>query len=271
MNSYENRLKTFENWTGKEDAEKLALVGFYYSGFGDRIICYYCKLDLYNFFVGDEDSIKDHKRYSPNCPFFLAKTINYVNTNFLSPRVITSNYTMLAPHKGDYTLLEHRIDSFQNYPQCLKSLVVQLCEAGFYYTNVGDAVCCYVCKIIAKNWTEKSNAWQVHKKLNEKCPLVELKNIRNKYDGDDEVANKKSPSAPPFETYHFRMPKCLKCRKNTVDCVLVPCFHLCICKECAFTCTQCVACDMFCGSFFVIHVPFDKLALVENSEYINRG
>ncbi|QOD40068.1 iap-5 [Matsumuraeses phaseoli granulovirus] len=273
MNLYENRLKSFEYWPGKENKEKLALVGFYHTGYADVIICYYCKLDLYNFTLGDEDSLRDHKRYSPDCPFFVSNTTNYVNTRFLSPRTVTSNYPLLTPIKGDYTLLEHRINSYQNFPQCLKVLVSELCNAGFYYLNVGDVVCCYVCNIIARNWNINSNVWKIHKYLNDKCPLLYLNKLSHNnnqlsqqcmYDNESI-----KPSAPVYEDGHYNMPKCLKCKTKYIDAVLLPCFHYCMCQECALTCTKCDACNVFTGGFFAVKVPVNKLNTIEHERLVS--
>lgn len=267
MESYENRLQTFEFWSGREDRQKLALVGFYYTGHNDTIVCYYCKLDLYNFTAGDEDSLRDHKRYSPDCPFFVANTTKYVNTRFVSPRTFRSNYLSLAPHFGDYRLFEHRVNSFVNYPLCLRSLVSDMCEAGFYYTNVGDAVCCYVCDVVAKDWTPHSDAWTVHVEMNERCPLVYLRKKLAHSNNDPTVP---TPTAPPYVVDVRReLPKCMICKTKVVDAVLVPCFHLCACQDCAVASVRCVSCDLFCGGFFAVKIPQDTLK--SQHETVERG
>nr|AUF82008.1 iap-5 [Cryptophlebia leucotreta granulovirus] len=273
MDVYENRLDSFKYWPGHENKEKLALVGFYFSGVGDRIVCYFCKLDLYNFCVGEEDSIRDHKRYSPNCPF-LTNNINpnYINTRFMSPRSVTSNYPLLTAHKGDYSLLEHRINSYLNFPSCLKSLVSDLALNGFYYTNFGDAVCCYACLIVAKDWTTNSNVKSIHSKLNSRCPLLHLIsfNHNNNERNIDIKYQYTTPSAPIPDDNHYAIPKCLKCKQKFIDAVLLPCYHFCLCQECAITSSECVACNVYTGGFFLVKIPFNKLNLVEHEQIPDR-
>lgn len=265
MDSYEARLKSFKYWTGTEDPCQLALVGFYYTGFSDLIKCYYCKYDAYNFFTGTENTLQDHKRYSPDCPFYELNTTNYQNTRFTSPRVVNNNYELLTPFTCDnYTLMENRMKSFLHFPSILKPIVNNLCEAGFYYTNIGDAVCCYVCKIIATNWCPTSNAWYVHKILNQKCPLIGFKDLNITYTENLDNNVKLAATAPAYEINHFNIPKCLQCKTNTVDSVMLPCYHLSTCKECALTCTQCNVCNVFTGGFFIIKIPIDALNLVEH-------
>ncbi|ABC61229.1 IAP-5 [Choristoneura occidentalis granulovirus] len=269
MESYVNRLDSFKDWTGNEDKEKLALVGFYYTGYKDIIICYYCKYDDYNYNTGDEDTLTNHKRYSPDCPFYLTNTDKYVNTKFLSPRIISNNYPNLAPCKGDYTLSEHRINSFINFPKIIKPLIKQLCDAGFYYTNTGDAVCCYACNVIAKDFDLNSDVWKIHKNLNYKCPLMILQKIahNNNYNVSP---NQVLPTAPFYENSHYSIPKCLGCRHKFIDAVMLPCYHFCMCQECAITCTQCKACNVFTGGFFAVKIPIDKLNLIEHERFENR-
>nr|QDW81176.1 iap-5 [Cydia pomonella granulovirus] len=274
MDIYENRLNSFKYWPGHEDKEKLALMGFYFSGMGDQIVCHYCKLDLYNFATGAEDSVRDHKRYSPHCPFLLNNTTHYINTRFISPRIISSNYPLLTPHKGDYSLLEHRINSFQNFPASLKSLVSDLSANGFYYTNIGDTVCCYACLIIAKDWTMNSDVRQIHVRLNARCPLLQLAALNHNNNSNDNCVvntpDKPVPSAPSPDDHHYALPKCLKCKQHYIDAVMLPCHHYCVCQKCALTVTQCVACNVFTGGFFAVKIPYNKLNLVEHERIPNR-
>nr|AGS18854.1 IAP-5 [Pieris rapae granulovirus] len=267
MDLYENRLNSFKYWTGDEDKEQLSLVGFYYTGFKDLITCYYCKFDSYNFTTGKENTLLDHKRYSPECPFYLNNNTNYINTRFLSERTVTNNYPMLAPHRGDYTLLEHRINSFINYPKCLKSLVNKLCDAGFYYTNVGDFVCCYACNVIVKNFTDKSDVWSMHKASNKHCPLLYLRKLchnNNSNSNIDDDHQNVAPSAPMYDDGHYNLPKCLECKSKCIDAVLLPCFHFCLCQECALTCINCKACNVFTGGFFAVKIPKEKFNVTEH-------
>ncbi|APO13985.1 IAP-5 [Plodia interpunctella granulovirus] len=267
MDDYDKRLESFKYWPGSENVEKLALIGFYFTGYSDKIVCHYCKLDLYNF-MGGEDSVKDHKRYSPKCPFLdrTNASSNYIGTSFLSPRTVSSNYPPLVPHTGDYSLSEHRLNSFFNFPRCLKRLASDMCSAGFYYTNVGDSVCCYACSIIVKDWKIDDDVWKVHRDLNPRCPLVCARRISPSSVRSEAriVSENSAPSAPVLNYLdHYTLPKCIKCKSQPIDSVLVPCFHFAACSECAVVCTACPACHAFTGGFFVVKIPAETLNLVE--------
>ncbi|UYE99081.1 MAG: hypothetical protein [Betabaculovirus sp.] len=48
---------------------------------------------------------------------------------------------------------------------------------------------------------------------------------------------------------------------------MLPCYHFCVCQECALTCVQCKACNVFVGGFFMIKIPIDKLNVVEHGRW----
>ncbi|AER41537.1 inhibitor of apoptosis 5 [Epinotia aporema granulovirus] len=242
MDKYETRLDSFAYWTGNENKEKLALLGFYYSGEGDRVICAFCKLDLYNFF-GDFDTIQDHKRFSPHCPANNnTDRPHYVPSNFISPRVINSNYPSLNIPVGNFALMEHRLDSYKNFPKSLKPLVYELSNSGFYYTNVGDCVCCYVCGIILRDWCLTDDVSKRHVRHNSKCDLIDI------HPNNDDIV---TPSAPPLKRVCIQ--KCVVCEKNDICAVFTPCFHLCVCEKCALGTSVCYACNVTTAGFFLVN------------------
>lgn len=294
MHCYENRLKSFQNWTGGENVEDLATIGFYNTNYKDIIVCYYCNYTDYNYCTGNEDTIFNHKRYSPNCPFYTSNAINnttnYLNTKFNVPRTYNTNFT-LDNHQHfhfnnhskycDYSLAEHRINSYANFPQIFKHLIPHLSECGFYYTNCGDVIVCYACNVHVKNLQVNTNVWQIHKKLNKNCPLLYVRMLKYTNNSSnssvDDVENNDiksgtndviTPTAPEYHNQHYTLPKCLNCGDKTIDAVMLPCYHLCVCQECALTCVQCKACNVFVGGFFMVKIPTDKLNVVEYGQWV---
>jgi len=289
MNLYENRLKSFEFWYGKESKERLASLGFYYSGRGDRVVCAFCKFDLYNF-SERTDALHDHKRFSPHCPFVFeqCRVSNYMNTTFLPPRIIKSNYhphlQLDTMHYNDYSLLEHRSNTYFNFPKCLRSLQHELCRAGFYYTNVGDCVCCYACGVVVNDWRETQDPLARHASTNPACPLV------RGFAGDTAAArindtqnavlerevSTTTASAPPFHTVHYtpshyQIPKCLTCRASEIACVLLPCYHFCLCAQCAPVALECPACHVSCTGVFVVKIPKRQLDVIDSEDGARGG
>ena len=48
--------------------DELAAAGFYYTGMGDKVSCFYCGISLMNWKRGDK-AMTEHYKYSPNCSY----------------------------------------------------------------------------------------------------------------------------------------------------------------------------------------------------------
>lgn len=69
LNREENRLKTFNaSWPHSFISPRvLAKTGFYYLGPHDQVKCYFCKVEVSSWEMGDNE-VTEHSRWSPNCP-----------------------------------------------------------------------------------------------------------------------------------------------------------------------------------------------------------
>ncbi|XP_044588675.1 death-associated inhibitor of apoptosis 1-like [Cotesia glomerata] len=67
-----DRLESFKHWpvSMAQTKEQLVEAGFYYEGFGDRTICYYCGGGLSDW-EPEEDPWKQHAKWFKNCHFVL--------------------------------------------------------------------------------------------------------------------------------------------------------------------------------------------------------
>lgn len=65
----QQRLNTFDHrWPHTFlDRGILAKTGFYYIGLQDQVKCYFCKV-VVGFWEKNDNELKEHKRWSPNCP-----------------------------------------------------------------------------------------------------------------------------------------------------------------------------------------------------------
>ena len=79
MTVCEERLKTFGEWPKfmKPTAPELAKAGFYYTGMGDRVMCFSCKVILKNWEPRDT-AWGEHARWRPSC--------NYVKMAYCKPK-----------------------------------------------------------------------------------------------------------------------------------------------------------------------------------------
>ncbi|KRT86506.1 hypothetical protein AMK59_2078 [Oryctes borbonicus] len=83
--SLEARFLTFEDWpiSMKQTGKAMAQAGFYYTGNGDKVICYSCNLGVHKWEETDEPWF-EHAKWSPHCPFVLQEKGNEFVQDVLS-------------------------------------------------------------------------------------------------------------------------------------------------------------------------------------------
>ena len=74
--NYRKRLNTFSTWPiqMKQLPHEMVDSGFYYTGEGDRVTCFYCGVTVLNWEIIDE-AFSEHKKHSADCKF-----INMIST-----------------------------------------------------------------------------------------------------------------------------------------------------------------------------------------------
>ncbi|NXI67436.1 BIR7B protein, partial [Anseranas semipalmata] len=89
MVTEEMRLSTFQNWPQYTEMppEQLARAGFFYTGQGDVVRCFYCDGGVRNWAFGD-DPWREHAKWYPRCEFLLRSRgrefVNSVQESFAS-------------------------------------------------------------------------------------------------------------------------------------------------------------------------------------------
>lgn len=71
LTTYENRLRTFDGvWKLQFiTPDQMAKAGLYYLGIQDRVRCLFCSTE-FDYWQHGDDPVVEHKRQSPQCPFF---------------------------------------------------------------------------------------------------------------------------------------------------------------------------------------------------------
>lgn len=103
LNNEEFRLKTFDgvDWPHNFiSPAKLAKTGFYYIGPYDQVFCYFCKVAVWLWEMGD-DEVKEHSKWSPCCP--------------LLRRRLTTNVPLEPTSDLDELLPPYSIDEVDTY------------------------------------------------------------------------------------------------------------------------------------------------------------
>lgn len=278
MKSYQERIASYANeWCHTNNCmltpERLSLLGFYYTGYGDKIKCAYCSLTLERFKYANNtfDPLVDHKRASPECKFIyenLASPTSYANTT-----LVTQNDFFDL----DLSKIEDRLKTFKQWPVMLQHLSFEMCLSGLYYSNIGDIVVCYVCRERIRDWWPDHSPWQRHYYQNSKCPhiVINFYKIQPSYHNQDNIHTTSAPaaccgddklpsSAPRLNVIqhesHWRLPQCVKCRSSLIECLLLPCYHLCVCSECAVSTVECPVCELYVSGTVKVNIPVRHLS-----------
>lgn len=173
MKTETRRLQTFDEWPLKEPFVKdLVDSGFYYSGMGDMVICFYCDGVLNNWLNFDNPFLKHLEKY-PDCKF--AKWTKQIQT-----KVAEVNYEVMK-------LEMNRFSSFYSWPKRQYINVEHLAKIGFFSLGHQDYVQCAFCKVIIGNWSVKDlQHWdteymsvRIHLMKSPQCPFMKGLNVKN--------------------------------------------------------------------------------------------
>lgn len=86
--TYEKRISTFKKWKGRLKPEILARAGFYSISHSDVCKCYYCGVEIYDWYY-DDCPIEEHYKFAPTCNLneclWLTKNKNDQNIIFRKP------------------------------------------------------------------------------------------------------------------------------------------------------------------------------------------
>jgi hypothetical protein len=72
---------------------------------------------------------------------------------------------------------EERLKSFKFWPKFLMPRAAQLASAGFIYTNQGDRVRCFSCKVLLCDWKKSDNPFEEHYRWSKNCEFLKVCHI----------------------------------------------------------------------------------------------
>uniref|UniRef100_A0A4W5MI24 RING-type E3 ubiquitin transferase n=1 Tax=Hucho hucho TaxID=62062 RepID=A0A4W5MI24_9TELE len=115
MELEESRLTTFHNWpTGAAvQPDVLARAGFFYTGHGDNVKCFYCDGGLRNWEPGD-DPWQEHAKWFPRCDFLIQTrgrdyVSNIQDTHFHRETVVSTFIPQCCPSLSSIVIPKSRI------------------------------------------------------------------------------------------------------------------------------------------------------------------
>lgn len=248
------------NWadhpsSGFLDISTLAMLGFYYSGIEDRVICAFCGIEAYRWLETD-DVLDEHKRLGPLCPLLTAGAITRnvpIDPTRLSSRMQCEQIE--RPMHNAMKMRQARLDTFEHWPKGLEQKGDVLSAAGFFYAGSSDQVCCFYCDAVVGAWMPGQDPWYKHIWANEHCPFVKLVKepkfieavIAAPLPDAPEPVNPKpvnpaTPVSDVSEPSEDPILTCKICFDARVTAAFVPCGHMFTCGNCAVSCDSCPTC-----------------------------
>ncbi|XP_048767178.2 baculoviral IAP repeat-containing protein 7-B-like isoform X2 [Ostrea edulis] len=168
------RLQSFQNWHSQSIVRKedLAKNGFYYLGERDRVRCVFCNVVLSCWENGDNVAA-EHQRHSKYCPFVLGKMTS--NIPYSPSQDSLSDMQPASPEFQDY---DKRLASYEKFwPKAMKQRPRELAAAGLFYTEKGDAVKCFHCGGLLRNWDPQDKPWEEHARWFPRCLFIRENNL----------------------------------------------------------------------------------------------
>lgn len=188
MDKVEDRVSSFTNWPhgGRLRPIFMAGAGFYQSSVDtDAVSCFNCNVVMEGW-NEQSDPITEHRRAAPNCSW--------------------NNDTYM-------TTWDERFHSFHTWPLDIKPLPATMASAGFYHSNQStDAVTCFSCKLILKDWKKHDDPIQHHLQQSSIFrPCAWISKVTNQ---PAQYTPPTPPATPPVPTPISIPHKCEACQKT---------------------------------------------------------
>ncbi|KAI6073953.1 Baculoviral IAP repeat-containing protein 7 isoform X1 [Aix galericulata] len=235
MVTEEMRLSTFQNWPQNSEMrpEQLARAGFFYTGQGDAVRCFYCNGSLRNWAVGN-DPWREHAKWHPRCEFLLGSRgrefVNTVQESFASARPPLPSpafFGEVSAHCFTDRRRNWRLLSFPSQDQL--SIAHNVLEMGF------DLL--WVLSLVENKYALAGTYY-----LSESGQVSD----RLRLDREQNSAKESREAAPLSTEEQLRRLQdertCKVCMERVVSVVFVPCGHLVACGECALNLRVCPIC-----------------------------
>ncbi|XP_017670701.1 PREDICTED: baculoviral IAP repeat-containing protein 7 [Lepidothrix coronata] len=258
MVTEEMRLSTFENWPQNSDVhpEQLASAGFFYTGRGDVVRCFYCDGGVRSWSFGD-DPWREHAKWYPECEFllhskgreFVSSVQETFSTTLLAPRRSwdqteqdsppsqdpLSAWKELAHPSQDQRNIVHNVLQMGFDPTCVANLVEdKFGLTGAFYLSESELVS----DLLQSGRAESSGAVGGRDPVRREAGTSreEMQSVQQKESDESQLSTEEQLRRLQEE----RM--CKVCLDRDVSVVFVPCGHLVACGDCALNLRLCPIC-----------------------------
>uniref|UniRef100_A0A3B3XSJ8 RING-type E3 ubiquitin transferase n=1 Tax=Poecilia mexicana TaxID=48701 RepID=A0A3B3XSJ8_9TELE len=236
METEDSRLTTFHNWPTEASVQPdvLAQAGFFYTGHGDNVKCFFCDGGLRNWEQGD-DPWQEHAKWFPRCEFLIQSrgqeyisNIQDSSSSLLQPSYpsdmvgvggLGASSAMLSPVVQ--TVLQMGFEA-----GVVESLVqTKYLLTGQYYTSVSELV---------------TDVLQAEEEERQAGPNSRGNRAGKKFKYLPDCLKDQSPEELLRQLQEERT--CKVCMDKLVSIVFIPCGHLVVCGDCAASLRHCPIC-----------------------------
>ncbi|MDP0563024.1 MAG: RING-HC finger protein [Candidatus Endonucleobacter sp. (ex Gigantidas childressi)] len=157
--TYQARIESYVNWPWQEalqTPQDLAEAGYFYTGVGDVVRCFFCDIGLAEW--GSHDlPWQEHARHASDCWFLkTTKGQQYVD------EVQKIWKTIYDPKHKFFENEQNRLNSFDHWRTDIEQTPQMLADAGFYCVKEKDLVRCHYCDGGVRNWEPGYDPWEQH-------------------------------------------------------------------------------------------------------------
>ncbi|XP_071781057.1 baculoviral IAP repeat-containing protein 7 [Centroberyx gerrardi] len=254
MEAEDSRLTTFHNWpTGASvQPDVLARAGFFYTGHGDNVKCFYCDGGLRNWEPGD-DPWQEHAKWFPRCEFLIqSRGQEYINniqdahfhlgetvggSQAPTAREISSGNDVVGGLGASSAMLSPVVQTAlqMGFEASLVESLVQTkyLLTGQHYTSVSDLVT----DILQAEEEDRQRG--PHSREPEVRQGPSAGSVRTQTPIREKVGE---PSPEELLRQLQEERTCKVCMDKLVSIVFIPCGHLVVCSDCAASLRHCPIC-----------------------------
>ncbi|XP_065142375.1 baculoviral IAP repeat-containing protein 7 [Paramisgurnus dabryanus] len=257
MESEDNRRTSFHNWpTGASvQPDTLARAGFFYTGHGDNVKCFFCDGGLRNWEPGD-DPWQEHAKWFPQCEYLLQSRGREYVSNIQqslfnlservgdSPPLTAGNNTSVSEGLGgqnsEAAVMLSPVVQAALQMGFQRSLVESLVQSrylltGSHYTSVTDLVTDVLQAEEEERQTAESSqpetvATQSNSSTGGRTQTTVRETVRSDLSPEEQLRRLQEERT------------CKVCMDKCVSVVFIPCGHLVVCTDCAASLRHCPIC-----------------------------
>ncbi|XP_060592057.1 baculoviral IAP repeat-containing protein 8-like [Ruditapes philippinarum] len=240
LKTYEARLLSFKNWPRhlSQKPETLADAGLFYLGIEDLVRCFMCDGGLRRW-DEDDDPWTEHCRWFPDCAYAREKKgdefIALVKASAEYNSEETGNASSDTEGTGDESVSAtmERLSLMDPEINAVLDQHKNIClEMGYDLKDVDEAV------------KDLRNMGSIKPSIDEILDMVEVVKDRREYQLRIDDIEQSHSEDPLEENKRLKnLVTCMKCRKNSVNALFLPCTHHRLCMECSEQVNQCPVCN----------------------------